>query len=97
VEPGTEIDISCFKCNHGEAGCPVCKGGGWVEVMGAGMIHPKVLQNGGINPKEFTGFAFGGSIERLAMYKYGIDDIRLLYSGDLRLVNQFETDPESKI
>ncbi len=89
VEPGAEIDISCFKCNGGEAGCPVCKGTGWVEVMGAGIVHPKVLKNVGINPDEWTGFAFGGSVERLAMMKYGIDDIRLFYSGDLRLVNQF--------
>lgn len=89
VEPGAEIDISCFKCNGGEAGCPICKGSGWVEVMGAGMVHPKVLNNVGINSDDWKGFAFGGSIERLAMMKYGIDDIRLFYSGDLRLVNQF--------
>jgi len=89
VEPGAEIDISCFKCNGGEVGCPVCKGTGWVEVMGAGVVHPKVLNGVGINPKEWRGFAFGGSVERLAMMKYGVDDIRLFYSGDLRLVNQF--------
>lgn len=89
VEPGAEIDISCFKCKGGEAGCPICKGTGWVEVMGAGLVHPKVLNNAGINPNEWKGFAFGGGIERLAMLKYGIDDIRLFYSGDLRLVNQF--------
>ena len=89
VEPGAEIDISCFKCSGGEADCPVCKGTGWVEVMGAGVVHPKVLKNVGINPDEWKGFAFGGSVERLAMMKYGIDDIRLFYSGDLRLVNQF--------
>lgn len=92
VEPGTEIDISCFKCDGvGKAGCPICKGTGWIEVMGAGVVHPRVLQNVGINPNEYSGFAFGGSIERLAMLKYGIDDIRLFYSGDLRLVNQFKT------
>ncbi len=89
VEPGAEIDISCFKCNGGEVGCPVCKGTGWVEVMGAGVVHPKVLNGVGINPNEWRGFAFGGSVERLAMMKYGIDDIRLFYSGDLRLVCQF--------
>jgi len=89
VEPGAEVDISCFKC-EGVAGCPVCKGTGWIEVMGAGMVHPKVLQQVGINPNEWRGFAFGGSIERLAMLKYGVDDIRLFYSGDLRLVNQFK-------
>ncbi len=89
VEPGAEIDISCFKCNGGEVGCPICKGSGWVEVMGAGMVHPNVLNNVGIDSDKWKGFAFGGSIERLAMMKYGIDDIRLFYSGDLRLVNQF--------
>ena len=89
VEPGAEIDISCFKCDGGKAGCSVCKGTGWVEVMGAGMVHPKVLNGSGINPNEWTGFAFGGGVERLAMLKYGIDDIRLFNSGDLRLVNQF--------
>lgn len=89
VEPGAEIDITCFKCNGGEAGCSICKGTGWVEVMGAGLVHPTLLKNVGINPNEWKGFAFGGGIERLAMLKYGIDDIRLFYSGDLRLVNQF--------
>lgn len=93
VEPGTEVDISCFKCDgQGKEGCPICKGTGWIEVMGAGMVHPKVLSTSGINPNEFSGFAFGMSVERLAMLKYGVDDIRLFYSGDLRLVNQFETD-----
>ncbi|MFA6338819.1 MAG: phenylalanine--tRNA ligase subunit alpha [Candidatus Paceibacterota bacterium] len=87
VEPGVEIDISCFKCDG--KGCGLCKGTGWIEVMGAGMVHPKVLENGGINPREYQGFAFGGGIDRIAMLKYGIEDIRLLYSGDLRLVNQF--------
>ena len=89
VEPGAEVDISCFKCKGGEEGCPICKGTGWVEVMGAGLVHPKVLQNVGINSDDWKGFAFGGSVERLAMMKYGIDDIRLFYSGDLRLVSQF--------
>jgi len=88
VEPGVEIDVSCFKCN-GEGNCAVCGGGGWLEVMGAGMVHPKVLNGVGINPNEWRGFAFGVGIDRLAMLKYGIDDIRLFYSGDLRLVNQF--------
>ncbi|MFA6939027.1 MAG: phenylalanine--tRNA ligase subunit alpha [Candidatus Paceibacterota bacterium] len=88
VEPGAEIDISCFKCK-GEVGCPVCKGTGWVEVMGAGVVHPKVLSRVGINPNEWKGFAFGVGVDRLAMLKYSIDDIRLFYSGDLRLVNQF--------
>jgi len=88
VEPGAEIDISCFKCK-GVAGCPVCKGTGWIEVMGSGIVHPKVLNSMGINPNNWKGLAFGGSVERLAMLKYGVDDIRLFYSGDLRLVNQF--------
>lgn len=88
VEPGVEIDISCFKCK-GEGKCQVCGGSGWLEIMGAGMVHPKVLNGVGVNPEEWRGFAFGGGIDRLAMLKYGIDDIRLFYSGDLRLVNQF--------
>ena len=89
VEPGAEVDISCFKCNSGETNCPVCKGTGWVEILGAGLVHPKVLSNVGINPDEWKGLAFGGGIERLAMLKYGIDDIRLFNSGDLRFINQF--------
>ncbi|MFZ2038338.1 MAG: phenylalanine--tRNA ligase subunit alpha [Minisyncoccia bacterium] len=96
VEPGAEVDISCFKCVTGVPGCPICKGTGWVEVMGAGMVNPKVLNGMGINPEKWQGYAFGASIERLAMMKYGIDDIRLFYSGDLRLVNQFEVNPDKK-
>ncbi len=88
VEPAVEVDISCFRCK-GEPGCPVCKGTGWVEVLGAGVVHPKVLNNVGINPNEWKGIAFGPGIGRLAMLKYGIDDNRLFNSGDLRLVNQF--------
>lgn len=88
VEPGMEVDISCFKC-QGEAGCPVCKGTGWVEVAGAGMVHPNVLRGVGIDADKWQGFAFGLGVDRIVMLKYGIDDIRLLYSGDLRLVNQF--------
>jgi phenylalanyl-tRNA synthetase alpha chain len=87
VEPGLEVDMSCFKC--GGKGCNICKGTGWVEVMGAGMVHPRVLLNAGIDPRKYRGFAFGTGINRLAMLKYGIDDIRLFYSGDLRLTNQF--------
>jgi len=89
VEPGLEVDISCFKCNNGEKGCPICKGSGWVEVAGAGMVHPKVLQGVKIDADEWQGFAFGMGVDRIIMLKYGIDDIRLLYNGDLRLVNQF--------
>jgi len=87
VEPGVEIDMSCFKC--GGKGCNICKQTGWIEIMGAGMVHPKVLGNSGIDPKKYQGFAFGGGVDRLAMLKYGVDDVRLFYSGDLRLVNQF--------
>ena len=87
VEPGVEIDISCFKCD--KKGCNVCKQSGWIEVMGAGVVHPSVLEHGGINPNDWTGIAFGTGIDRLAMLKYGVDDIRFFYSGDLRLTNQF--------
>ncbi len=87
VEPGVEVDISCFLC-HGK-GCGVCKHTGWIEVMGAGMVHPNVLLSGGVDPRKYTGFAFGMGVDRLVMIKYGIEDVRLLYAGDLRLVNQF--------
>lgn len=87
VEPGVEIDMSCFKCAG--SGCNICKQTGWIEIMGAGMVHPKVLESAGVDSREFSGFAFGVGIDRLAMLKYGVDDVRLFYSGDLRLVNQF--------
>lgn len=87
TEPSVEADMTCVRCEGG--GCTTCKGTGWVEIMGAGMVHPKVLENVGIHPGHFQGFAFGVGIDRLAMVKYGIDDVRLLYTGDLRLVNQF--------
>ena len=87
VEPGVEVDVSCVKC-EGD-GCSVCKQTGWVEVGGAGVVHPNVLIAGNIDPRMYTGFAFGMGVDRLVMRKYGIDDVRLLYSGDLRLVNQF--------
>lgn len=87
VEPGVEADMTCVKCGGG--GCTVCKNTGWIEIMGAGMVHPKVLEAGGIHPRKFSGFAFGMGIDRLAMMKYGIDDVRLLYQGDIRLVAQF--------
>lgn len=89
TEPSLEVDISCFKCQGKENNCPVCKGTGWVEVAGAGMVHPKVLSEVNIDSQEWQGFAFGLGVDRIIMLKYGIDDIRLLYSGDLRLVNQF--------
>lgn len=87
VEPGVEIDVSCFKC--GGSGCSLCKKAGFIEVMGAGMVHPNVLNNAGIDSRKYRGFAFGVGVDRLVMLKYGIDDVRLLYAGDLRLVNQF--------
>jgi len=87
TEPSVEVDVSCFKCSGN--GCSVCKRTGWIEVMGAGMVHPQVLRNGGVDPEKWQGFAFGGGIDRLAMLKWGIEDVRLLYNGDLRVVNQF--------
>lgn len=87
VEPGVEVDMRCFKCEG--SGCNICKQSGWIEIMGAGMVHPNVLKNCGINPRKYKGFAFGGGMDRLAMLKWGLDDIRLLYNGDLRVVNQF--------
>jgi len=87
VEPGVEVEMSCLLCK-GE-GCPVCKRTGWVEMLGAGLVHPNVLKFGGIDPKIYSGFAFGTGIERLAMMKYGIDDTRLFESGDLYFLSQF--------
>ncbi|MCK4259229.1 MAG: phenylalanine--tRNA ligase subunit alpha [Halanaerobiales bacterium] len=87
TEPSAEIDVSCILCD-GE-GCKVCKGSGWLEIMGAGMVHPRVLEMSNIDPEEYSGFAFGMGIERVAMLKYGITDIRLLYENDLRFLKQF--------
>lgn len=87
VEPGVEVDMSCFKCEG--RGCSICKNTGWVEMLGAGMIHPNVLDGVGIDSKKYQGFAFGVGIDRLGMIRYGIDDVRLFYNGDLRFVNQF--------
>lgn len=87
VEPGNEFDMQCFKCKGN--GCNLCKQTGWIEIGGGGMVHPKVLEAGGVNPKEYKGFAFGWGVDRMVMLKYGIDDVRLLYNGDLRVVNQF--------
>ncbi len=87
VEPGLELDFSCLICN--EKGCSVCKHTGWLEFMGAGMVHPNVLKSGGIDPKKYQGWAFGFGLTRLVMMRYGIDDIRLLQSGDLRFLQQF--------
>jgi len=87
TEPSFEVDVSCPICNR--KGCSACKNSGWVETMGAGMVHPNVLKNSGLNPKDWQGFAFGIGMDRLAMMKYKINDIRLFYSGDLRFLNQF--------
>jgi len=87
VEPGLELDIKCTIC--GGKGCPSCKNSGWLELLPSGMVHPKVLEYGGIDPKKYSGFAFGLGLTRLAMMKYGIDDIRLFNGGDLRFLEQF--------
>ena len=87
VDPGLELDFSCLRCEG--KGCRVCKQSGWVEFMGAGMVHENVLKAGGIDPKEYQGWAFGFGLTRLVMMRYGITDIRLLHSGDLRLTKQF--------
>ncbi len=86
TEPSCEIDVSCFRC--GGSGCPMCKGEGWIEILGAGMVHPKVLKNCGIDPDEYSGFAFGVGLERLVMFRFNIDDMRLLYENDFRFLNQ---------
>jgi phenylalanyl-tRNA synthetase alpha chain len=89
VEPGVEADISCFKCKGRGADCSLCKGTGWVEVVGAGMVHPNVFKSVGIDSKKWKGFAFGMGADRLAMLKWGIDDIRLFYQSDIRFLSQF--------
>ena len=88
TEPSAEMDVSCFKC--GGKGCNVCKGSGWIEILGCGMVHPNVLKVGGIDTEKYTGFAFGMGVERIAMLKYGVDDIRLLYENDVRFIEQFK-------
>ena len=87
TEPSAEMDMSCFKC--GGKGCSLCKGEGWIEILGCGMVHPKVLENCGIDPEKYSGFAFGVGLERIVMMRYGIDDMRLLYENDLRFLKQF--------
>ena len=87
TEPSAEADVSCFVC--GGKGCRVCKGEGWIELLGCGMVHPNVLKNCGIDPEEYSGFAFGFGVERIAMAKFGIDDLRLLYENDARFLKQF--------
>ena len=87
TEPSAEVDVSCFAC--GGKGCRLCKGEGWIEILGAGMVHPNVLSMCGIDPEEYSGFAFGMGIERIAMLKYHVDDIRLFYENDVRFLEQF--------
>lgn len=87
TEPSAEADFQCFKC--GGKGCPLCKGEGWIELLGCGVVHPQVLLNCGIDPDVYSGFAFGVGLERLAMMRYAIDDMRLLYENDLRFLKQF--------
>lgn len=87
TEPSAEVDVSCFVCNG--TGCNVCKGEGWIEILGAGMVHPKVLANCGIDPEVYSGFAFGMGLERIAMRRYDIDDLRLFFDNDLRFLKQF--------
>ena len=87
TEPSAEVDVSCLLC--GGAGCSACKGTGWIEVMGAGMVHPAVFEHVGYDPERYTGFAFGMGIERIALLKWGVEDIRLFYENDLRFLEQF--------
>ncbi|MCK8828074.1 phenylalanine--tRNA ligase subunit alpha [Natroniella acetigena] len=87
TEPSAEVDISCAKCDGD--GCKLCSGTGWLEILGSGLVHPNVLEMSGVDSKKYSGFAFGMGVERIAMLKYGIDDIRLLYDNDLRFLSQF--------
>ncbi len=87
TEPSAEVDVSCFKC--GGKGCRFCKGSGWIEILGCGMVHPHVLEMSGIDPNEYSGFAFGVGLERITLLKYEIDDMRLLYENDERFLKQF--------
>ncbi|MGN1342034.1 MAG: phenylalanine--tRNA ligase subunit alpha [Bacilli bacterium] len=92
TEPSVEVDLSCFKC--GGKGCALCKQTGWIEVLGAGMVHPDVLRMGGYDPEVYTGFAFGTGLDRLAMFKYNIPDIRYLYTNDVRFLKEFDRKDE---
>lgn len=87
TEPSAEVDVTCFKCQG--SGCPMCKQEGWIEILGAGMVHPNVLRNCGIDPEVYSGFAFGMGVDRITMLKYEIDDIRLLFENDIRFLDQF--------
>ncbi|MCI8699866.1 MAG: phenylalanine--tRNA ligase subunit alpha [Clostridia bacterium] len=88
TEPSYEVDVTCFKC--GGKGCPLCKQTGWIEILGAGIVHPNVLKMNGYDPEKFGGFAFGTGLDRLAMFKYGITDMRYLYTNDVRFLKQFD-------
>jgi phenylalanyl-tRNA synthetase alpha chain len=87
TEPSVEVDVSCFEC--GGKGCNLCKHSGWIEILGGGMVNPSVLTMNGYDPNNFSGFAFGIGIERVAMLRYGIDDIRRFYQNDMRFISQF--------
>ena len=89
TEPSVELDVSCFRCGGSDPNCKVCKGAGWLEMLGAGMVDPGVLEEAGVNSEEYTGFAFGMGPDRMAMAKYGIPDLRLFFEGDLRFLRQF--------
>lgn len=88
TEPSVEVDVSCFKC--GGSGCNICKKTGWIEILGSGIVHPNVLEMSGFDSKKYSGFAFGIGVERIAMLKYGIDDIRHFYTNDIRFLKQFQ-------
>ena len=88
TEPSYEVDVSCFKC--GGKGCNLCKQTGWIELLGAGIVHPNVLKMNGYDPEKYSGFAFGTGLDRLAMFKYGITDMRLLYTNDVKFLSQFD-------
>ena len=88
TEPSYEVDVTCFKC--GGKGCNLCKQTGWIEILGAGIVHPNVLKMNGYDPEKYSGFAFGTGIDRLAMFKYGITDMRYLYANDVRFLKQFD-------
>ncbi|MDA1036158.1 MAG: phenylalanine--tRNA ligase subunit alpha [Chloroflexi bacterium] len=89
VEPGVDLSVDCFNCDGTDNSCQICRGAGWLEIMGAGMVHPNVLRNVGYDPEVYTGFAFGMGVERIAMLKYGIEDVRLFYGNDVRFLRQF--------
>ena len=90
TEPSAEADLTCVSCRG--KGCRICKGTGWIEVLGCGMVNPHVLEMCGIDPKRYSGFAFGIGLERITMLRYGIKDMRLMYEGDLRFLRQFRED-----